>query len=45
MVKFIPTRVYVERGCEAYALGRALTEKYRAQGVPIIPIDDNNRIP
>ncbi len=45
MVKFIPTRVYVERGCEAYSLGRALTEKYRAQGVPIIPIDDHNRIP
>jgi spore photoproduct lyase len=45
MPAFIPQRVYAEKGCEAYALGRALIEKYRALGIDIIPTDDHNRIP
>ena len=45
MPEFIPTRVYVEDGCESYYLGRTLTAKYRSMGIPIIPIDDHNRIP
>lgn len=45
MKEFIPQRVYVENGCEAYALGRILTEKYRSMGVDLISIDDHNKIP
>jgi len=45
MREFVPSRVYVEQGCEAYALGRILTEKYRSLGIEIIPIEDHNRIP
>lgn len=45
MPEFIPSRVYVEKGCEAYSLGRMLTERYSNMGIEIIPIDDHNRIP
>jgi spore photoproduct lyase len=45
MPEFVPSRVYVENGCEAYALGRILTEKYRLMGIDIVKIDNHNKIP
>lgn len=45
MPEFKPSRVYAENGCESYALGRILTEKYRSMGIEIIPIEDHNKIP
>lgn len=45
MKTVVPERVYAEKGCERYELGRALTGKYAALGIDIIEIDDHNRIP
>ncbi len=45
MPEFIPSRVYVEKGCDNYSLGRILTDKYRSMGIEVIPIEDHNKIP
>lgn len=45
MYKFEPKRVYVEKGCGEYELGRDLIYKYQQAGVEIVRIDDHNNIP
>ena len=40
-----PQIIYVEKGCEAYPLGKQLIEKYTAMDVPLIWVDDHNNIP
>jgi len=40
---FIPSRLYVENGCEHYTLGKELLQKYK--DLPITLIDDHNKIP
>lgn len=45
MERFVPKRVYVERGCDKYALGRQLMEKYSNAGIELIEISDHNNIP
>jgi len=43
MRPFEPERLYVEKGCEHYPLGRQLMDKYA--GNEMIWVDDHNRIP
>jgi spore photoproduct lyase len=43
MKPFEPERLYVEKGCENYALGRELLQKYADKET--IWVDDHNRIP
>ncbi len=45
MRHFVPSRVYVEKGCESYKLGRTLIQKYTDMGIDIIDIDNHNKIP
>ncbi|MHB1314321.1 MAG: SPL family radical SAM protein [Christensenellales bacterium] len=40
-----PKRIYIEKGCEAYALGRELIKKYGGLGTEMVAIDDHNHIP
>ena len=39
-----PKRIYIEKGCEKYALGKQLIQKYGDLGTEMIYIDDHNRI-
>lgn len=43
MKPFEPERLYIERGCENYALGRQLMQKY--SGREMVWVDDHNKIP
>ncbi len=43
MKPFEPERLYVEKGCEQYTLGRQLMEKYADK--EMIWVDDHNKIP
>ncbi len=43
MKPFVPENLYIEKGCENYALGRELIEKYA--DTEAVWIDDHNRIP
>ena len=43
MKPFDPDRLYVEKGCEKYVLGRQLMEKYADK--EMIWVDDHNKIP
>jgi spore photoproduct lyase len=45
MEHFVPSRVFVEHGCDKYTLGRQLIEKYSIAGIEITEIDDHNNIP
>jgi len=43
MKPFEPERLYIEKGCEKYELGRILMEKYADKEV--VWVDDHNKIP
>jgi len=43
MKPFEPERLYVEKGCEGYVLGRQLIKKYAR--TEMVWVDDHNRIP
>lgn len=45
MKEFVPSRVYAEKGCDNYKLGRTLIKKYTEMGIDIIEIDNHNKIP
>ena len=45
MKAFVPEKVYAEKGCTGYQLGRELIDKYSAMGIDIIEIDNHNKIP
>lgn len=45
MIQFVPSKVYVEKGCDNYKLGRTLIKKYTEMGIDIIDIDNHNKIP
>lgn len=45
MREFVPKKVYVEKGCENYKLGKILIDKYESMGIDIIGIDNHNKIP
>ena len=43
MTQFVPKKIYAEKGCENYKLGRTLLEKYKKTDT--IWVDDHNKIP
>lgn len=45
MYRFEPKKVYVEKGCGKYELGRDLIWKYQQTGTEIIKIENHNNIP
>ncbi|RNC28477.1 MAG: Spore photoproduct lyase [Candidatus Dichloromethanomonas elyunquensis] len=45
MPQFAPVRVYYEKSILTYFQGRALFDQFQDQGIPLIEIEDHNRIP
>lgn len=41
---FFPNEVYFEENAKNYELGKMLLERYKKEGIPLIPIENHNNI-
>ena len=41
---FFPNEVYFEENAKNYELGKILLERYKKEGIPLIPIENHNNI-